>query len=50
MSRLVKVMTDTIYYIVFYSLLVAKQPIVKPVTYSSGGLAGYTVGGRMVDD
>ena len=34
----------------FYLLLVAKQAIVEPVTYSSGGLAGHTVGGRMVDD
>ena len=42
-------MTDTIYYVVFYLLLVAKQPIVDPVTYSSVGLASRTVGGRMVD-
>ena len=39
MSRLVKVVTDTMYYIGFYLLLVAKQPVVEPVTYSSGGLA-----------
>ena len=44
------VVTDTMYYIVFYLLLVAKQPIVEPVTYSSGDLASRTVGGRMVDD
>ena len=38
------------YYIVFYLLLVAKQPIVELVTYSSGGLASRTIGGRVVDD
>jgi len=48
--KLVKVMTDTMYYIVFYLLLVASQHIVEPVTYSSVGLASRIVGGRMVDD
>ena len=43
-------MSDTMYYIVFYLLFVAKQPIVEPVTYSSGGLASRTVGERMVDE
>jgi len=38
------------YNILLFLLLVAKQPVVEPVTYSSGGLARYTVGKRMVDE
>ena len=43
-------MTDAMYYIVFYSLLVAKQPMLEPETYSSDGLASRTLGERMVDE
>ena len=34
---------------VFYLLLVAKQPLVEPVTYSCGGLASRSVGGINTD-